>query len=114
VKASSLDPTFAALADPSRRAVVDLLRKQPLRASDIADALSLSRPAMSRHLRVLRKSGLVEEDAVEHDARVRLYRLRRRPFTQLRGWLDEVEGFWREELEAFKEHVERKHGGGKP
>ena len=113
MRASSLDPTFAALADPSRRAVVDLLRKQPLRASDIADALSLSRPAMSRHLRVLRQSGLVEEDAIAEDARVRLYRLRRRPFTQLRGWLDEVEGFWREELEAFKEHVERKHRGDK-
>jgi DNA-binding transcriptional ArsR family regulator len=113
VRTSSLDPTFAALADPSRRAVVDLLRKQPRRASDIAETLSLSRPAMSRHLRVLRESGLVEEDGVEDDARVRVYRLRRRPFTQLRGWLDEVETFWRDELAAFKAHVEAKHGGKK-
>lgn len=108
-----MDPTFAALADPNRRAVVDLLRRQPRRASEIAEALSLSRPAMSRHLRVLRKSGLVEEDGIEEDARVRVYKLRRQPFTQLRGWLDEVEAFWRDELLAFKAHAERKHRGGK-
>ena len=112
-KPDKMDSTFTALADPHRRAVVDLLRRQPRRASEIADALSLSRPAMSRHLRVLRKSGLVEEDGIEEDARVRVYKLRRQPFTQLRGWLDEVEAFWRDELFAFKAHAERKHRGGK-
>ncbi len=110
MRASSVDRTLAALADPTRRAVVDLLRKQPLRASDIADALSLSRPGMSRHLRVLRRTGLVQEDSPASDARVRVYRLMRRPFARLRGWLDEVEAFWGEELEAFKVHAER---GGK-
>jgi len=55
--ASNVDRTLAALADPTRREVIDLLRKKPRKASDIADALSMSRPAMSRHLRTLRKDG---------------------------------------------------------
>ncbi len=63
---------------------------------------------MSRHLRVLRKAGLVEEDELEDDARVRLYRLRHEPFLELRAWLDEVESFWEDQLQSFKEHVERR------
>lgn len=62
---------------------------------------------MSRHLRVLRKSGLVAEDALAEDARVRVYRLRPERFAGLRHWLEEVEASWAAELEAFKEHVER-------
>ena len=107
---SNLDHTLAALSDPTRRAVVDLLRKRPLRSSDIAHRLSMSRPAMSRHLRVLRKTGLVEEGALEDDARVRMYRLNRRPFSELRHWLDQVEAFWSDQLDAFKAHAEQKHG----
>lgn len=104
----NLDHTFAALADPTRRAVVGLLRKTPLRSGDIANALSMSHPATSRHLRVLRQAGLVEEEVQEHDARVRVYQLRQEPFSQLRDWLDEVEAFWGDQLEAFKAHAERK------
>jgi DNA-binding transcriptional ArsR family regulator len=103
----TLDNTFAALADPTRRGVVDLLRKRPRRAGELAEACHMSAPAMSRHLRVLRKSGLVEEDSAEEDARVRVYRLRQEPFSALRGWLDEVEAFWTAELDAFKAHAER-------
>jgi DNA-binding transcriptional ArsR family regulator len=105
---SNVDRTLAALADPTRREVIDLLRDSPKRASEIADALSMSRPAMSRHLRLLRKSGLVTESELEHDARVRVYRLQREPFVELRGWLDEVEGFWTAQLGAFKKHLERR------
>lgn len=106
----SLDRTFAALADPTRRGVVDLLRKEPRRASDLADVLGASRPAMSRHLRVLRASGLVEttDGADGSDARERIYRLRPAPFAQLRGWLGEVERFWTVQLDAFKAHAETK------
>ena len=71
---SSLDNMFAALADPARRGVVDLLRKKPRRAGELASALSISPARMSQHLRVLRQSGLIEDDDVENDARVRLYR----------------------------------------
>jgi len=104
---SDIDHTLAALADPVRREVIDLLRRQPRRASELADVLSLTRPAMSRHLRVLRKAGLVSEREPEDDARVRVYRLEPEPFGALRGWLEEVEGFWGDQLEAFKAHAEK-------
>lgn len=107
-----LDRTLAALAEPTRRGVVDLLRRRPLRASEIADALSVSRPAMSRHLRVLRKAGLVSEDELEEDARARVYRLEPAAFEQLRGWLEEVEGFWGDQLDAFRAHAESARGAG--
>ena len=103
---ADLDGTLTALADPARRAVIDLLQNEPRCSSALADALELSRPAMSRHLRVLRQAGLVEEASLEDDARVRVYRLRREPFIRLREWLDDVEGFWTEQLGAFKRHAE--------
>jgi DNA-binding transcriptional ArsR family regulator len=103
-----LDATLAALADPSRRGVVDLLRRRPLRAGDIADELGMSRPAMSRHLKVLRRTGLVEPASDDADARARIYRLRPEPFGELRRWLDEIERFWTAELTAFKAHAERR------
>lgn len=102
-----LGKTLLALADPTRRGVIELLRREPHRASDLAEALSMTRPAMSRHLRVLRKSGLVSENEAEQDARVRMYRLEREPFAELRHWLDEVEAFWGDQLQAFKAHAER-------
>ena len=104
---AQLDQTLLALADPTRRRVVDLLRRKPQRAGDLADALSISAPRLSRHLRVLRKSGLIEDGGFEGDARVSLYRLRPERFASLRGWLDDVEAFWTTELSAFKDHVER-------
>lgn len=104
---SDLDRTFFALADPTRRQAIDLLRKEPRRAGELASALEMSPAAMSRHLRVLRETGLVEEASLEEDARVRVYRLRPEPFSELRDWLQEVEAFWAAELDAFKEHVER-------
>jgi DNA-binding transcriptional ArsR family regulator len=107
---SNLDRTFTALADPTRRSVIALLREKPLRSSDMAAALSTSRPAMSRHLGVLRRAGLIEEQSLEQDARVRIYQLRRAPFSELRGWLDDVEAFWATQLEAFKAHAERRQG----
>jgi len=103
----TLDQTFVALADPTRRGVIDLLRARPRRASDLADALDASRPAMSKHLRVLRSSGLVET-SLEDDARVRLYSLRRERFGELRDWLDQVERFWGEQLAGFAAHIERR------
>lgn len=102
---SELDRAFEALADPTRRGVIRALRGAPLRAGELADALSTTRPAMSKHLRVLREAGLVEELADEADARARVYQLRREPFTELRSWLDDVEGFWTEQLTAFQAHV---------
>ena len=60
---------------------------------------------MSRHLRVLRRSGLIAPEGVDNDARVRMYRLRPEPFGELREWLTEVQGFWNVQLGAFRDHV---------
>lgn len=106
--APSLDQTLLALADPTRRGVIDLLRRQPQRASELAEQLGMSRPAMSRHLKVLRKTGLVSENELEDDARVRMYRLERQPFTELSDWLSDVEAFWGDQLQAFKAHAEKR------
>jgi len=104
--ATHLDATLAALADPTRRRVVNLLRRRPRRAGELANAFGMSAPAMSRHLRTLRRHGLIEEQRVDGDARVRLYRLRRERFDELQAWLTKVEEFWSGQLEAFKQHAE--------
>ncbi len=111
--AAGVDGTLAALADPTRRGVVDLLRRRPRAAGEIAAALEVSAPALSRHLRVLRKRGLIEEERDESDFRLRIYRLRPEPFAELKDWLRQVESFWDEQLGAFRQHVERKKKGSR-
>jgi DNA-binding transcriptional ArsR family regulator len=106
---ATIDATFRALADPTRRGVIELLRTKPRRASDLADACGCSRPAMSRHLRVLRAGRLVVTSS-EEDARERIYTLRPEPFRELRDWLEHVEKFWALQLDSFKQHVERTRG----
>jgi DNA-binding transcriptional ArsR family regulator len=106
-QAVDLDRTLAALADPERRRTVDLLGQRPRRAGELAAAMGLRAPAMSRHLRVLRESGLVEESHPEFDARVRIYRLRPAPMAELRTWLEQTEQLWVDQLAAFKTHVEQ-------
>lgn len=106
--AVDLDATFQALSDPTRRGVIELLRTEPRRAGDLSQSLDMSRPAMSRHLRVLRQTGLVEEETSPDDARGRVYRLRREPFDALHGWLEEIEAFWSDQLDAFRIHAEQK------
>jgi DNA-binding transcriptional ArsR family regulator len=105
-----LDTTLTALADPTRRRIVELLRQRPQRAGELAAQFDITGPAVSRHLRVLRRSGLVEERGVDTDARVRVYHLRGEPLVALRAWVDQVQAFWSDQLGAFKEHVERRSG----
>ena len=108
---ATLDRTLAALAEPTRRRVVDLLRVRPRPAGELAAEFQMSPPAMSRHLRVLRLTGLVEEEHAERDdARLRVYRLRRQPFVQLRDWAAEVESLWTDQLANFKQHAESRKG----
>ncbi|OLF15185.1 ArsR/SmtB family transcription factor [Actinophytocola xanthii] len=102
---TQLDHVLGALAEPARRQVIDLLRAGPRRAGELADAVDMTGPAMSRHLRVLRTTGLVEVVSLESDARVRVYRLRPEPFVALRAWLDQVDAFWRDQLDSFADHV---------
>jgi DNA-binding transcriptional ArsR family regulator len=100
-----LDTTLAALADPTRRRVVELLRDRPRRAGELAVRTRTSAPAMSRHLRMLRTSGLVEATLSDEDARVRVYQLRPDRLRAIHAWLD---SFWAGQLDSFKAHVERK------
>jgi DNA-binding transcriptional ArsR family regulator len=104
-----IDRTLAALADPHRRRVVDLLRERPRPAGELAKEVGLAPPAMSRHLRTLRQSGLVEESHPEFDARVRGYALRPAPMLELMAWLEETERMWSDQLSAFRGHL-----AGKP
>jgi DNA-binding transcriptional ArsR family regulator len=102
-----VDRTLAALADPHRRELVELLRDRAQRPGELATALSLSRPATSRHLKVLRDAGLIDEVIAERDARERIVRLRPQALTDLRDWLEDVAALWDDQLEAFKAHAER-------
>jgi DNA-binding transcriptional ArsR family regulator len=99
--------TLAALADPVRRRSVELLAERPRRAGELAEALGVSPPVMSRHLRMLRGADLVVEEHPPFDARVRMYSLRPASMGALQTWLADTELGWTRQLDAFKEHVER-------
>lgn len=103
----SLDRTLAALADPHRRQVVQMLRSGPLRAGELAERAGLTPAAMSRHLRTLRVAGVVAETHPPFDARVRIYALNPAPIAALRAWLEETETLWATQLESLKAHVEK-------
>jgi DNA-binding transcriptional ArsR family regulator len=99
----SAEATFHALADPTRRAVLDLLRKGEQPAGHIAQAFPVSRPAISKHLRQLRKARLV----VEHRrGRHRLYRLNPAPLKAVDSWLEHYRRFWQINLANLKTFVE--------
>jgi DNA-binding transcriptional ArsR family regulator len=107
VTARALDRTLSALADPHRRRVIDLLRARPHRAGELAAAVRISFPAMSRHLRTLRASGLVADDRDPFDSRVRVYSLRPEPMSALKAWLEETEDLWTRQLLAFRDHLRK-------
>lgn len=104
---ANVDEILAVLADPTRRAIVDALARQPMRSGELAARTSSSPSSVSRHLQMLRRLGLVEERHDSDDARVRLYKLRTQPLGKLADWLEETQAFWREQLASFREHVER-------
>lgn len=103
-----LVPLLTALADPTRQRVVQLLSDGPHRAGELATAVGTSAPAMSRHLRVLLKAGIVADERPLEDARTRVFWLRPDAMTPLREWLDHLEIAADDQLAAFKRHVERR------
>lgn len=103
---AALDETLALLADPTRRRVVELLAQRPTPAGQLAVQAGLSAPAMSRHLRLLRRAGVVIERHDGDDARVRVYSLRLDRLSALRDWLADVERHWSGQLDSFRRHVE--------
>jgi DNA-binding transcriptional ArsR family regulator len=99
---------FSALADPTRRQVVQLLGTRPRRAGELAAATGMSGPAMSRHLRVLLRAGLVADERPDSDARARVFRLRPQSLVALQAWLDQLQAHWDEQLAAFKRHIDER------
>jgi DNA-binding transcriptional ArsR family regulator len=95
---------LAALSDPTRRRIVELLAERELSAGEIASRFPTARPGVSRHLRVLREHGLVRDRV---DGRRRLYSLDPRPLEELDAWLDHYSGFWQNRLAALDTEVKR-------
>jgi DNA-binding transcriptional ArsR family regulator len=110
----STETAFQALADPTRRAVLDLLRSGSQPAGQIARIFPLSRPAISKHLRLLRQAHLVEE---RREGRRRIYRLNPAPLMAVDSWLEQYRSFWRANLSRLKTFVEseceQENGGPK-
>ena len=95
--------TLAALAEPNRFRIVELLRSGPRAVSEIGDSLSLYQVQVSKHLRVLKDARLVD---VEQDAQRRLYRLRPEPLLELDSWLAPYRALWSRRLDALERHLD--------
>jgi DNA-binding transcriptional ArsR family regulator len=99
-----MDAVLQALADPSRRTVLEILRSHPATAGELAEALPIARPGVSRHLRVLRDAGLVD---VRQDAQRRIYTLRPKALVEVDEWLEPYRALWRNRLDALHTEVAR-------
>src|SRR5207244_7613645 len=97
---------FQAIADPTRRAVLDLLRRGRQPAGEIARAFPVSRPAISKHLRLLRRAHLVQE---RREGRHRLYQLNPEPLKAVDSWLEQYRVFWQSSLTNLKAFVETEY-----
>ena len=94
---------FAALAEPQRRRILDLLRQQPRPVNELVQHLGLSQPGTSKHLRVLRQAGLVR---VRQDAQRRWYELRPEPLIEVDAWLQPYREMWARSLDALERHLD--------
>ncbi|UUZ82907.1 metalloregulator ArsR/SmtB family transcription factor [Paenibacillus sp. P26] len=94
--------TLSALAEPNRFQIVELLRDGPLTVGEIADRLELRQPQVSKHLRVLSDSGIVE---VHPDANRRIYKLRPQPFSELDDWLESFRRMWEERFDRLDDYL---------
>lgn len=95
--------TWAALADPTRRAILDLLRERPHAVGEVVDRLDLAQPAASKHLATLRRAGLVHATV---DARRRVYSLDPRPIAELETWLAPYRALWSAALDRLDDHLD--------
>jgi len=100
------EATFNALADPTRRAVLDMLRQGSKPAGQIARAFPISRPAISRHLSLLRRAHLVEE---RREGRHRVYQLNPAPLRAVDSWIEQYRVFWQTSLSSLKAFVESEY-----
>jgi DNA-binding transcriptional ArsR family regulator len=98
-----METTFQVLAEPRRRQILDLLRGAERPVGDLVRLLTLSQPAVSKHLKVLREAGLVE---VRQDAQRRWYRLRPEPLAEVDAWLAPYRRLWTGSLDALERHLD--------
>jgi DNA-binding transcriptional ArsR family regulator len=105
-KSRTAEATFQALADPTRRAVLDLLRRGSQPAGQIAEAFPVSRPAISKHLRLLRRAHLVHE---HREGRNRIYQLNPEPLRAVDSWIEQYRQFWAASLSNLKTFVETEY-----
>lgn len=103
---ASADP-FLAVADPTRRAILDRLRDGDAPVAQLAEGFAMTRPAISRHLRVLREARLVRERRGGDDGRQRIYQLTAGPMREVAQWAERYEVFWQDSLARLKRHVEQ-------
>ncbi|WP_406690960.1 metalloregulator ArsR/SmtB family transcription factor [Saccharopolyspora sp. ID03-671] len=96
--------TFEVLAEPRRRDILDLLRTGERAVGDLVEALPLSQPTVSKHLKVLREAGLVE---VRQDAQRRWYRLRPEPLAEIEQWLRPYRRMWEHHLDSLEHHLDQ-------
>jgi DNA-binding transcriptional ArsR family regulator len=94
---------YAALAEPHRRQILDLLRERERSVNDLVAQLKISQPGVSKHLKVLRESGLVE---VRPQGRQRWYGLRAKPLAEVDVWLEPYRRYWSGRLDALERHLE--------
>ena len=94
---------YAAMAEPHRRQILDLLRDGERPAGELVERLALSQPGVSKHLKVLREAGLV---AVRPEGKRRLYALRAEPLAEVDAWLAHYRTLWSESLDALERHLE--------
>jgi len=99
-----VDAVLHAVADQSRRTVLDILRDHPATAGELADALPIARPGVSRHLRVLREAGLVD---VRQEAQRRIYSLRPEALAEVDEWLGSYRALWQHRLDALHTEISR-------
>ena len=103
---ATADP-FHAVSDPTRRAILDRLRRGAAPVTELAAGFRVSRPAVSRHLRVLRDARLVTERRGGDDGRQRMYELTPAPLADVARWIARYQAFWPANLASLKHHVER-------
>ena len=104
VTLDAMDAVMQALADPSRRTVLEILRDHPATAGELAGALPIARPGVSRHLRVLREAGLVD---VRQEAQRRIYSLRPEGLVEVDQWLEGYRALWQNRLDALHTEIAR-------
>jgi len=93
---------YAAVAEPHRRQILDLLRDGEWAAGELVRRLDLSQPGVSKHLKVLRDAGLVD---VRAEGKRRLYALRPEPLAEVDKWLEPYRAFWSKQLDALEQHL---------